>query len=57
MQHIISFKPADAFDPNRLKCVVNNRGYAIYFSQGLKVLENGYKIKVLSGFFTNVQFY
>ncbi|KAK6154338.1 hypothetical protein DH2020_008586 [Rehmannia glutinosa] len=30
-----SLKPEDAFDPNRVKCVVDNRGYAIYFSRGL----------------------
>ncbi|GFP78606.1 3-deoxy-manno-octulosonate cytidylyltransferase mitochondrial [Phtheirospermum japonicum] len=30
-----SLKPDDAFDPNRVKCVVDNRGYAIYFSRGL----------------------
>ncbi|CAI8607002.1 unnamed protein product [Vicia faba] len=28
-------KPEDALDPNRVKCVVNNQGYAIYFSRGL----------------------
>ncbi|XP_022753980.1 3-deoxy-manno-octulosonate cytidylyltransferase, mitochondrial-like isoform X2 [Durio zibethinus] len=28
-------KPEDAFDPNRVKCVVDNRGYAVYFSRGL----------------------
>lgn len=32
---VTSLKPEDAFDPNRVKCVVNNRGYAIYFSRGL----------------------
>ncbi|KAK6132706.1 hypothetical protein DH2020_033511 [Rehmannia glutinosa] len=77
-----SLKPEDAFDPNRVKCVVDNHGYAIYFSRGLipfnktgksydskflkvypklpptplqleedleqlKVLENGYKMKVI----------
>lgn len=28
-------KPEDAFDTNRVKCVVDNLGYAIYFSRGL----------------------
>uniref|UniRef100_A0A5B7BE86 3-deoxy-manno-octulosonate cytidylyltransferase n=1 Tax=Davidia involucrata TaxID=16924 RepID=A0A5B7BE86_DAVIN len=32
---VTSLKPEDAFDPNRVKCVVDNRGYAIYFSRGL----------------------
>ncbi|KAK4752517.1 hypothetical protein SAY87_021315 [Trapa incisa] len=32
---VTSLKPEDAFDPNRVKCIVNNRGYAIYFSRGL----------------------
>ncbi|KAM3343345.1 3-deoxy-manno-octulosonate cytidylyltransferase, mitochondrial [Capsicum galapagoense] len=32
---VTSLKPKDAFDPNRVKCVVDNRGYAIYFSRGL----------------------
>ncbi|KAJ0684477.1 putative 3-deoxy-manno-octulosonate cytidylyltransferase [Helianthus annuus] len=77
---VTALKPEDAFDPNRVKCVVDNRGYAIYFSRGLipfnkfsydseflkiypdltptplqleedleqlKVLENGYKMKVI----------
>ncbi|KAJ0044358.1 hypothetical protein Pint_04531 [Pistacia integerrima] len=80
---VTSLKPEDAFDPNQVKCVVDSRGYAIYFSRGLipynksgrvnpqfpymlhlgiqlqptplqleedleqlKVLENGYKMKV-----------
>ncbi|CAH9074508.1 unnamed protein product [Cuscuta europaea] len=30
-----SLKPEDAFDSNRVKCVVDGRGYAIYFSRGL----------------------
>ncbi|GMY37352.1 3-deoxy-manno-octulosonate cytidylyltransferase, mitochondrial-like [Fagus crenata] len=30
-----SLKPEDAFDPNRVKCVVDTHGYAIYFSRGL----------------------
>ncbi|GMN44834.1 hypothetical protein TIFTF001_014025 [Ficus carica] len=32
---VTSLKAEDAFDPNRVKCVVDNRGYAIYFSRGL----------------------
>ncbi|XP_057456709.1 3-deoxy-manno-octulosonate cytidylyltransferase, mitochondrial isoform X1 [Lotus japonicus] len=32
---VTSLKPEDANDPNRVKCVVDNRGYAIYFSRGL----------------------
>jgi len=32
---VTSLKPEDAFDPNRVKCGVDNRGYAIYFSRGL----------------------
>ncbi|PON32227.1 Acylneuraminate cytidylyltransferase [Parasponia andersonii] len=32
---VTPLKPEDAFDPNRVKCVVDNRGYAIYFSRGL----------------------
>jgi 3-deoxy-manno-octulosonate cytidylyltransferase (CMP-KDO synthetase) len=32
---VTSLKPDDAFDTNRVKCVVDNRGYAIYFSRGL----------------------
>ncbi|XP_073007629.1 3-deoxy-manno-octulosonate cytidylyltransferase, mitochondrial [Typha latifolia] len=32
---VTSLKPEDAFDSNRVKCVVDNRGYAIYFSRGL----------------------
>ncbi|KAK7257215.1 hypothetical protein RIF29_31019 [Crotalaria pallida] len=32
---VTSLKPEDAYDPNRVKCVVDNRGYAIYFSRGL----------------------
>ncbi|CAN0876064.1 3-deoxy-manno-octulosonate cytidylyltransferase, mitochondrial, partial [Linum grandiflorum] len=85
---VTALKPEDAFDPNRVKCVVDNKGYAIYFSRGLiphnksgkvnprfpyllhlgiqvypelqptplqleedleqlKVLENGYKMKVI----------
>ncbi|KAF2613595.1 hypothetical protein F2Q70_00013788 [Brassica cretica] len=32
---VTSLKPEDGLDPNRVKCVVDNRGYAIYFSRGL----------------------
>ncbi|KAL7243754.1 hypothetical protein ACSBR1_016054 [Camellia fascicularis] len=32
---VTSLKPEDASDPNRVKCVVDNHGYAIYFSRGL----------------------
>ncbi|KMS97963.1 hypothetical protein BVRB_4g096820 [Beta vulgaris subsp. vulgaris] len=32
---VTPLKPEDAFDPNRVKCVVDNLGYAIYFSRGL----------------------
>ncbi|KAI4322931.1 hypothetical protein L6164_022579 [Bauhinia variegata] len=32
---VTSLKPEDADDPNRVKCVVDNNGYAIYFSRGL----------------------
>lgn len=32
---VTTLKPEDAFDPNRVKCVVDNNGYAIYFSRGL----------------------
>ncbi|WVZ03191.1 hypothetical protein V8G54_023997 [Vigna mungo] len=32
---VTSLKPEDAHDPNRVKCVIDNRGYAIYFSRGL----------------------
>ncbi|KAJ1381513.1 Nucleotide-diphospho-sugar transferase [Sesbania bispinosa] len=32
---VTSLKPEDAHDPNRVKCVVDNCGYAIYFSRGL----------------------
>ncbi|KAL1537774.1 3-deoxy-manno-octulosonate cytidylyltransferase [Salvia divinorum] len=32
---VTSLKPEDAHDPNRVKCVVDNHGYAIYFSRGL----------------------
>ncbi|KAF3971991.1 hypothetical protein ACB098_05G086800 [Castanea mollissima] len=32
---VTSLKPEDASDPNRVKCVVDTHGYAIYFSRGL----------------------
>ncbi|KAL5730356.1 3-deoxy-manno-octulosonate cytidylyltransferase [Ranunculus cassubicifolius] len=32
---VTSLKPEDGLDPNRVKCVVDNHGYAIYFSRGL----------------------
>ncbi|RRT68950.1 hypothetical protein B296_00009056 [Ensete ventricosum] len=32
---VTSLKPEDGVDPNRVKCVVDNHGYAIYFSRGL----------------------
>lgn len=32
---VTSLNPEDALDPNRVKCVVNKHGYAIYFSRGL----------------------
>lgn len=32
---VTSLKAEDASDSNRVKCVVDNRGYAIYFSRGL----------------------
>ncbi|KAJ0971841.1 hypothetical protein J5N97_019800 [Dioscorea zingiberensis] len=32
---VTSLKPEDGLDPNRVKCVVDNNGYAIYFSRGL----------------------
>ncbi|CAN1154468.1 3-deoxy-manno-octulosonate cytidylyltransferase, mitochondrial [Linum perenne] len=32
---VTALKPEDAYDPNRVKCVVDNKGYAIYFSRGL----------------------
>ncbi|XP_078168460.1 3-deoxy-manno-octulosonate cytidylyltransferase-like [Carex rostrata] len=32
---VTALKPEYAFDTNRVKCVVNNNGYAIYFSRGL----------------------
>ncbi|KAL2944205.1 3-deoxy-manno-octulosonate cytidylyltransferase mitochondrial [Bienertia sinuspersici] len=32
---VTPLKPGDALDTNRVKCVVDNLGYAIYFSRGL----------------------
>ncbi|XP_010919659.1 3-deoxy-manno-octulosonate cytidylyltransferase, mitochondrial isoform X2 [Elaeis guineensis] len=32
---VTSLKPEDGLDPNRVKCVVDNHDYAIYFSRGL----------------------
>ncbi|KAJ9537671.1 hypothetical protein OSB04_030404, partial [Centaurea solstitialis] len=32
---VTSLKPEDAFDPNRVKCVVDSHGYAVYFSRGV----------------------
>lgn len=32
---VTSLKPEDGLDPNRVKCVVDTNGYAIYFSRGL----------------------
>ncbi|CAN6904327.1 unnamed protein product, partial [Brassica oleracea var. botrytis] len=32
---VTSLKPEDGDDPNRVKCVVDNRGYTIYISSGL----------------------
>ncbi|KAL6610786.1 hypothetical protein ACP70R_040755 [Stipagrostis hirtigluma subsp. patula] len=32
---VTSLKPEDAFDTNRVKCIIDNQGYAIYFSRGL----------------------
>ncbi|GAB4849519.1 hypothetical protein Ancab_004313 [Ancistrocladus abbreviatus] len=32
---VTALKPEDAFDPNRVKCIVDNCGFAIYFSRGL----------------------
>lgn len=32
---VTSLKLEDGLDPNRVKCVVDNHGYAIYFSRGL----------------------
>ncbi|KAM7278757.1 hypothetical protein ACFE04_005891 [Oxalis oulophora] len=43
---VTSLKPEDAFDPNRVKCVVDNRGYAIYFSRGLIPFNKSGKVNV-----------
>lgn len=32
---VTPLRPEDAFDPNRVKCIVDNYGYALYFSRGL----------------------
>ncbi|KAI5077962.1 hypothetical protein GOP47_0007786 [Adiantum capillus-veneris] len=32
---VTALQPEDAMNPNRVKCVVNTKGYAIYFSRGL----------------------
>ncbi|CAL9755277.1 unnamed protein product [Musa acuminata subsp. burmannicoides] len=32
---VTSLKPEDGLDPNRVKCVIDSHGYAIYFSRGL----------------------
>ncbi|CAA7408630.1 unnamed protein product [Spirodela intermedia] len=32
---VTSLKPEDGADTNRVKCIVDNHGYAIYFSRGL----------------------
>ncbi|KAK9674039.1 hypothetical protein RND81_12G206800 [Saponaria officinalis] len=32
---VTSLKAEDAFNPNRVKCVIDNLGYAIYYSRGL----------------------
>ncbi|KAH7651815.1 3-deoxy-manno-octulosonate cytidylyltransferase (CMP-KDO synthetase) protein [Dioscorea alata] len=32
---VTALKAEDALDPNRVKCIVDKRGYAIYFSRGL----------------------
>jgi len=45
---VTALKPEDAFDPNRVKCVVDNHGYAIYFSRGL-IPYNKWVYQVLAG--------
>ncbi|GAB2288386.1 hypothetical protein Dimus_022718, partial [Dionaea muscipula] len=40
-----SLKTEDTFDPNRVKCVVDNCGYAIYFSRGLIPYNKSGKVK------------
>lgn len=32
---VTALKPEDASDPNRVKCIVDKNGYALYFSRGL----------------------
>ncbi|THU72022.1 hypothetical protein C4D60_Mb04t07710 [Musa balbisiana] len=32
---VTSLKPEDGLDPNRVKCVIDSHGYAIYYSRGL----------------------
>ncbi len=32
---VTALKPEDALDTNRVKCVIDQNGYAIYFSRGL----------------------
>ena len=32
---VTSLMPEDATNPNRVKCVIDKKGYAIYFSRGL----------------------
>lgn len=32
---VTDLNPEDAHDPNRVKCVVDQKGYAIYFSRGM----------------------
>jgi CMP-2-keto-3-deoxyoctulosonic acid synthetase len=32
---VTALKPEDALDTNRVKCVTDQNGYAIYFSRGL----------------------
>lgn len=32
---VTTLKPEDASDPNRVKCIVDKNGYALYFSRGL----------------------
>ncbi|KAL8531801.1 hypothetical protein ACS0TY_008411 [Phlomoides rotata] len=41
---ITGYLPEDAFDPNRVKCVVDNHGYAIYFSRGLILFNKSGKV-------------
>ncbi|XP_057451690.1 3-deoxy-manno-octulosonate cytidylyltransferase, mitochondrial-like [Lotus japonicus] len=41
---VTSLKSEDANDPNRVKCVVDTRGYAIYFSRGLIPFNKSWKV-------------